>query len=109
EVSYEQGVFCWVDLSAHDMEAAKRWYSQLFGWEMTPSDPAMPYSMAMQSGKMVAGVGQMSDDMKAQGVPSMWNSYAWVEDCAKVVAAAREAGATVIVPTMAIGEFGSMA
>lgn len=110
EVSYEQGVFCWVDLSAHDMEAAKRWYSQLFGWEMTPSDDSgMPYSMAMQSGKMVAGIGEMSEDMKTQGVPPMWNSYAWVEDCAKVEAAALAAGGKVIVPTMQIGEFGSMA
>lgn len=110
EVSYEQGVFCWVDLSAHDMEAAKRWYSQVFGWEMTPSDdPNMPYSMAMQGGKMVAGIGQMPPDMQKQGVPPVWNSYAWVDDCAKVEAAAREAGAKVIMPTMAIGEFGSMA
>jgi predicted enzyme related to lactoylglutathione lyase len=109
EVSYEQGVFCWVDLSTHDMEAARRWYSQLFGWETTPSDPAMPYSLAMQSGKMVAGIGQMSDDMKAQGVPPTWNSYAWVDDCAKTEATAREAGGKVIVPTMGVGEFGSMA
>jgi predicted enzyme related to lactoylglutathione lyase len=110
EVSYEQGVFCWIDLSAHDVEAAKRWYSQVFGWELTSSsDSAMPYSMALQSGKMVAGFSQLPDAMKAQGVPPTWNSYAWVEDCKRVEAAALEAGAKVIVPTMQIGEFGSMA
>jgi uncharacterized protein len=110
EVSYEQGVFCWVDLSAHDMEAAKRWDGRLFGWEMTPSDdPNMPYSMAMQGGKMIAGIGQMPPDMQKQGVPPVWTSYAWVEDCAKIEAAAREAGATVLMPTMAVGDAGSMA
>jgi predicted enzyme related to lactoylglutathione lyase len=110
EVSYEQGVFCWVDLSAHDLEAAKRWYSQLFGWEMTPSDdPNMPYSMAMQGGKMVAGIGQMPPDMQKNGVPPMWNGYAWVDDCAKVEAAVREAGGKVLMPTMAIADVGTMA
>lgn len=109
EVSYEQGVFCWVDLSAHDMEAAKRFYSQLFGWEFTASEGGMPYSMATQGGKMIAGLGQMSDQMKSQGIPPTWNSYAWVEDCAKVEAATVEAGGKVIVPTMQVGEFGSMA
>lgn len=110
EVSYEEGVFCWVDLSAHDVEAAKRWYSQVFGWEMTPSsDSAMQYSMALQGGKLIAGFGQTSDEMKAQGVPPMWNSYAWVDDCKRVEAAAVEAGGKVIVPTVQIGEFGSMA
>src|SRR5690348_7501912 len=48
DVKYEEGVFCWVDLMAHDMEAAKRFYSQLFGWEMTPTDPQMGYTNAMQ-------------------------------------------------------------
>jgi hypothetical protein len=109
DVKYEQGVFCWVDLSAHDMEAAKRWYGELFGWDMVGSGGDMPYAMAIGGGKMIAGVGQMSDDMKSQGIPPAWNSYAWVEDCAKVEAAARAAGATVIAPTMQVGEFGSMA
>lgn len=109
DVKYEQGVFCWIDLSAHDMQAAQRWYSDLFGWEMVGSGGGMPYAMAIQSGKMVAGVGQMDDAMQSKGIPPMWNSYAWVDDCAAVEAKAREAGATVIVPTMSVGEFGSMA
>jgi hypothetical protein len=69
----------------------------------------MPYSMAMQGGKMVAGIGAMPPDMKAQGVPPMWNSYAWVDDCAKVEATVRETGGKVIMPTMAVADFGSMA
>ncbi|MFV8752498.1 VOC family protein [Nannocystaceae bacterium ST9] len=109
EVKYEEGVFCWVDLSAKDMAAASRWYSELFGWEMMASGGEMPYAMAMQGGKMVAGIGQMPDDMQRKGIPSAWNSYAWVEDCAKVEAKAREAGATILAPTMQIGEYGSMA
>jgi predicted enzyme related to lactoylglutathione lyase len=109
EVKYEAGVFCWIDLMAHDMEAAKRWYSQLFGWEMTPTDEHMKYSNAMQGGEMVAGIGEMPDHMKKQGVPPTWNSYAWTDDAAKVEAAAREHGAQILAPTMQVGEYGSMA
>lgn len=110
EVKYEEGVFCWVDLSAHDVAAAKRWYAELFGWAMQESaDPSMPYAMATQAGKLVAGFGQMPGEMQQLGVPPMWNSYAWVEDCAKVEAVARELGAKVVAPTMQVGEFGSMA
>lgn len=109
DVKYEEGMFCWADLSAKDVEAAKRWYSEVFGWEMTPSDPNMHYSMALQDGKMVAGFGQLPEEMQKQGVPPMWSSYAWTEDCAKVEAAAVEQGAEVIFPTMAVGEAGSMA
>ena len=49
EVSYEQGVFCWVDLSAHDMEAAKRWYSQLFGWQINKMDMGGGFAYYMAS------------------------------------------------------------
>lgn len=108
EVKYEEGVFCWVDLMAHDIEAAKLFYSRLFGWETTPTDPHMQYSNAMQGGKMVAGIGGMPDDMKKQGVPPMWSSYAWTDDAAKVEARAREAGAKILMPTMQIAEHGSM-
>jgi predicted enzyme related to lactoylglutathione lyase len=108
DVKYEAGVFCWIDLMAHDMEAAKRFYSQLFGWEMTPTDENMHYSNAMQGGEMIAGIGGMPPDMKSQGVPPMWNSYAWTDDAAKVEAAARENGAKIIAPTMQVAEYGSM-
>lgn len=108
DVTYEEGVFCWVDLMAHDMEAAKRFYSQLFGWEMTPTEEHMQYSNAMQGGKMVAGIGGMPPQMRAEGVPPTWNSYAYTSDAAKVEAKAKENGAKILAPTMQIAEHGSM-
>jgi predicted enzyme related to lactoylglutathione lyase len=108
-VKYEEGVFCWVDLSAQDMAAASRWYSELFGWEVMPGTSEMPYAMAMQGGKMVAGIGEMPDEMKKMGHPPTWNNYAWVEDCAKVETMTRELGGSVVAPTMSVGEFGTMA
>lgn len=106
---YEQGSFCWADLSAKDMAAASRWYSELFGWEVVGGSAEMPYAMAMQGGKMVAGIGGMPEEMLKMGHPPTWNTYAWVEDCAKVEAATVAAGGSVVAPTMKVDEFGTMA
>lgn len=108
DVKYEDGVFCWVDLMAHDIEAAKQWYGKLFGWETTPTDEHMHYSNAMQDGKMIAGIGGMPDELKATGMPAVWNSYVYSQDAAKVEAAAREHGGEIVMPTMQIAEHGSM-
>ncbi len=98
--SYEHGVFCWVDMVAHDIDAAARWYSELFGWDAQrapASASGMPYIVFLARGQRVAGLGQMSDEMKAAGIPSMWNSYVNVDDAAGAVARARSLGATVTV------------
>jgi predicted enzyme related to lactoylglutathione lyase len=30
---YKPGTFCWIDLATTDAESAKKFYSDLFGWE----------------------------------------------------------------------------
>lgn len=109
EASFTRGMFCWADLAVPDMDAAARWYAALFGWSMTPSDPAMPYSMAMQAGQMIAGIGPMPPMMVDAGAPPTWTSYVWVDDCAATEAKAVAAGGTVLVPTMAVADIGAMA
>ena len=42
--SYTPGTFSWTDLNTTDQEAAKRFYSRLFGWEFT--DPMGPTDYA---------------------------------------------------------------
>ena len=75
--SYPEGLFSWVDLVAHDLDAAAKWYAELFGWEAKTQDTGggPPYVMFFKDGHTVAGAGQMSDEMKAQGVPPLWNDY----------------------------------
>lgn len=109
--SYEPGVFCWVDYMARDMPAAERWYSELFGWEVVRGDTGggPPYAMFVKHGKLVAGLGQMSDEMKASDVPPTWNDYACVEDAAATVTKAVELGGTVVVPAMKVMEAGWLA
>ena len=105
---YPSGVFCWVDLVAHDLVAAKRWYCELFGWTVEDADTqgGPPYAMFHKDGKLVAAAGQMSAETQGAGVPPMWNNYVSVTDCAATEAKAIELGARVTVPTMQVMDSG---
>lgn len=108
---YDAGTFCWVDLSAHDLEAAARWYGDLFGWELelSPAPGGPPYGMLKLGDDVVAGIGQLSDEMKQAGVPPTWNSYVSVDDAAAVQERVVELGGEVIFPANAVGPAGSLA
>ena len=53
--SYTPGTFCWTDLTTPDQEAAKAFYSPLFGWEAfdAPVGDGVYYSMMSIDGKQV--------------------------------------------------------
>ena len=108
---FQPGEFCWIDLNAHDKAAAAEWYSNLFGWtavdQPTPGG-APPYAFFMKSEVPAAAVGQMTDEMKAQGIPPCWNSYVAVADCEASEKKAAELGATVLFPTTEIPGHGKL-
>ncbi|MEM9460756.1 MAG: VOC family protein [Myxococcota bacterium] len=108
---YDPGVFCWVDYVAHDMEADLRWYAELFGWEIASQDTGggPPYAMLRKGGKTVAGMGQMSDEMKAAGVPPLWNDYVAVEDVKATAQKVEAAGGAITVPPMQVMDAGWLA
>ncbi|MFO7563773.1 MAG: VOC family protein [Enhygromyxa sp.] len=101
---YPSGVFCWVDLVAHDLDAAKRWYGELFGWTAKDagSEGGPPYAMFYKDDKLVAGAGQMSEAMRGAGIAPMWNDYVKVDDCLATEARAIELGGRVSIPTMQV-------
>ena len=99
---YPDGIFCWVDLSSTDPEGAKAFYAGLFGWEIEdrPTDMGPVYTMLMIGGKTVAGLGPLSPDLQAQGVPSFWSAYVKSDDANGVAARIAEAGGIVMMPPM---------
>lgn len=66
---YVPGTFCWVDLATTDAAAAKKFYGELFGWNLldTPIGPDMVYSMAQVEDKNVAALFQQGAEQ--QGIP----------------------------------------
>ena len=105
--TYAPGVPSWVDLGTTDVDAAKSFYGQLFGWQAdTMTDPeAGGYTMFTLNGKMVAGVGPVMSPQQ----PPAWSTYGATADADATAKAVQEAGGTVIVPPMTVMQAGRMA
>ncbi len=109
--SYAPGTFCWVDLAATDQDAAKQFYSSIFGW--TSNDMPMPdganYSMMLKGGKTVGAIAPMQPMQKDAGSPPTWNSYIAVENVDNSANKAASLGGTIVMPPMDVPEAGRMA
>jgi predicted enzyme related to lactoylglutathione lyase len=111
--SHRPGTFSWVDLAAHDVEAAERYYTRLFGWtadHMRFGDgPDEVYVMLRRDGHDAAALYGMDPTQKSQGVPSAWLSYVTVESAERTAAKARELGGTVLADAFDVMDMGRMA
>jgi predicted enzyme related to lactoylglutathione lyase len=97
---YTPGTFSWADLTTSDQDAAKAFYGELFGWQITdiPVDETTSYSMAFIDGKPVGAISPQPQQQRENGVPPLWNSYITVADADAAVERAKELGATVHAP-----------
>jgi hypothetical protein len=87
--SLRHGAFGWVDLATTDIEAARAFYSAIFGWDMEPAPvEGMEYTTLKVGGEEVGGMMQMSGDWENKH--PCWSIYVTVDD---VDAAARQAEA----------------
>ena len=98
------GRFCWVDLSTQDLEQARRFYTAVFDWDSIAAETegGPPYLMFTQDAKVVAGLSELDDDLKGQGIPSTWNHYVGVEDADQMAERVEELGGKMVVPIMQI-------
>jgi predicted enzyme related to lactoylglutathione lyase len=82
QVMYEANSFGWAELNARGVDAAKPFYTKVFGWgektsEMGEGQP--PYTEFQNAGESVGGVFEMSEMVPAQ-VPSYWMVYFVVDN-----------------------------
>src|SRR3984885_11126860 len=73
---YAPGTFSLTDLNTTDQEAAKAFYSGLFGWSYddAPVGDDVYYSMASIDGKPVAAISPQPQQQREAGAPPAWNS-----------------------------------
>lgn len=104
--AYEHGVFSWVDVTSSDIAKSRKFYSDMFGWEIGEgSEEYGGYAMAAVKGQMVAGVSPtMGPD-----APSVWSTYVDVASVDDTLAKVTAAGGTVIAGPMDIVDAGRMA
>jgi uncharacterized protein len=109
--TYAPGTFCWVELGTSDGEGAKKFYTQLFGWDFTdnPMGPGMVYTMLKLDGKDVGALYQMPPEMKSQGIPPNWLSYVSVVKADDSASKAKELGGTLMKEPFDVFDVGRMA
>jgi hypothetical protein len=92
--SYATGQPCWADVANPDVDAAARFYSELFGWQAdkAPQPEAGGYTMFSRDGKYVAAA---SPPMQ-EGTPPHWTVYLAADDVDGIAARIRDAGGNVL-------------
>jgi predicted enzyme related to lactoylglutathione lyase len=99
ELVNEPGTWSWSELLTTDVEAAKGFYGDVFGWTTDPKGdgPTPEYIEWQVNGRSVAGMMQKPQMMPAE-VPPHWAVYFAVADADAAAARVKELGGTVVMP-----------
>lgn len=101
----QHGAFSWCELMTSDVEAAKTFYTKLFGWdteEMTM--PGVTYTVVKAGGNGIGGI--MTIPKETQGMPPAWGAYVTVDDVDATAKTAVQLGARLLVPPTDIPDVG---
>jgi predicted enzyme related to lactoylglutathione lyase len=95
----EPGGLCWEDLRSSDPEAARAFYSTVFGYTFESLEGAGPDYQLFFARAGEAPLGGMGGMTRAPaGTPSHWVVYFGVADVHNAVTAAQDAGGSVLAP-----------
>jgi uncharacterized protein len=94
--TYPHGVPSWVETTQPDVEAAQRFYGDLFGWTFEGGD----YLIAHLGGRDVAGL---------SAGPAGWHTYVAVDSADATALAVASAGGTVLAGPQDAGQAGRFA
>ncbi|GGU99530.1 glyoxalase [Actinomadura cremea] len=112
EILREPSAMCWVELASRDIESARRFYGDVFGWRAKEYQyyRAAPYTNWEVDGQAVAGMVFMDEHWPPHW-GAYWIPYFWVTDCDGTVWKAADLGARVTIPPTDIepGRFAGIA
>src|SRR5262245_301045 len=98
-----EGAFVWDELHTSDIEAAKRFYTDVFGWNVNERPMGdFTYVMFQEGGVDRAGAMQQHDE----SMPPHWLTYVGTDDVDATAAKAKDLGGKVIVEPADIPEVG---
>ncbi|MCC7157298.1 MAG: VOC family protein [Bryobacterales bacterium] len=104
------GAPAWFELGTTDQAAAKAFYGDLFGWNISdsPMGPGQYYTTFKLGGRDVAAAYSLSPEMVSQGVPPHWHVYFSTPDVDKTTSAVTRLGGTVIRPPVDAMDYGRL-
>ena len=88
---HHQGKFVWNDLLTDDVETAREFYGQLFGWTFTPQGR---YTVVQSEGRNIGGMVELKADPE-QPSAARWLCTLSVDDVDAAVALVKSEGGTV--------------
>lgn len=105
------GEFCWLELATSDQNAGKKFYADLFGWEINdmPMGPGEFYTIFRVDGRDVAAACTLQKDEAVMGVPPHWSIYIAVDNADQSAAKASSLGGKVLAPAFDVFDAGRMA
>jgi uncharacterized protein len=105
------GDFCWIELATTDQAGAKKFYSELFGWDIQefPMGPNELYTIFQMDGRDAGAANTLPADQRSQRVPPRWNLYIAVENADTAASRAAELGAKVLAAPFDVFDAGRMA
>jgi uncharacterized protein len=102
------GTLCWADLNTSDPERAAKFYSDVFGWQVTKGEHDPSGYLHIKNGESFIG-GMPPAGRSGTKTPPHWMLYFQVADVAATTAQASAAGSNVIMPATEIPNVGTMA
>jgi len=105
------GAFCWIELSTTDQNAAKSFYSSLFGWASQdfPMGPNDFYTMFQLEERDTAAAYTMRPAQRSQGVTAHWMIYVAVESADDAATRVAQLGGKLLAPPCDVYDVGRMA
>ena len=105
------GTFCWMELSSENVEACKKFYGELFGWNLKQSNavPGFEYTEFGVGEERIGGMFQITDECREAAqtpMKSHWMSYVAVDDVDAAATKVFELGGKICVPPMDIPNVG---
>jgi uncharacterized protein len=107
--AHDPGTFCWLELGTSDAGAAKKFYTDVFGWTVNETDMGEGmgmYYIFQKGGRDAAAMYQIGPQQ--QGMPPNWMSYVAVTSADDVAAKAKSLGGNVIMDPFDVWDFGRM-
>jgi predicted enzyme related to lactoylglutathione lyase len=104
----EPGALCWNELVTTDTNAARQFYTGLFGWTAEEQQMGpMTYTIYQNGGQPAGGMFERPEEWGP--VPPNWIVYFAVDDCDKTAEKAQSIGATIVSPPSDIPDIGRFA
>lgn len=110
ELVNEDGAWSWNELMTRDLDRAREFYAEVFGWTYGEQDmgPMGTYYLGTVDDRQMCGLMRMPPEVP-DAAPNHWGVYFTVDDVAAAVAAVEQAGGTVVSPPNHMPGVGTMA